>query len=156
MYVYTPFVPKFAEYIERRDLKKFYSMTAKICVAIAAIGVLVIIAAAFLGEFALALVFGSSIVEYSYLLIPALISTAFTSLMGFFSMLEVVLRDFKGLIISNLIGLLLIVVCTPIMINSCGVNGTSYSLILSAGVVCAIQIIQIYFKGRTYGKNNEV
>ncbi len=136
-YIYTPFIHVFATYYKQRDVKKFFLALSKVLAAICAMAILVFAAAALFGEFAFVLVFGESIREFMYLVNPILISIFIMSIAGFLFMLEVVVRDFKGLLIGNAVSFAVCVLISPYMIRRFELNGTSYALILSSllGVV---------------------
>ena len=137
-YVYSPFVAPFAEYYRGGSTEKFFELAKRLCLTILGIALSVTALGRMLGDYALRLMFGDAILEYTYLLVPVLISTFLTSYLAFFCMLEVVVRDFKGLIGGCTAGLLLCAVMTPVLIQNIGINGTSYGLIIGAAgaIVC--------------------
>ena len=147
-YIYTPFVQYFADLYKKRDLSHLFSVLLKVVLAMVVLAAVTLIGAAFLGEFVFVLVFGESIREYLYLLTPILISIFILSLMGFLFMLEIVIRDFKGLLLGNFAGFAACCGLTPLMIHKCGINGTSYGLILSAllavAIVCSSMAIKLF------------
>jgi O-antigen/teichoic acid export membrane protein len=136
-YIYVPFVPSFASVYKERNLKTFTSMLMKVIAVICGLAVVAFLGATLLGKWAFSLVYGEKIIEYMYLLNPIILSIVLLSLVGFLYMLQVVVRDFKGLIISNVIGFASCVAFTPLMIFVMKVNGTSYGLIIA----CALSVI---------------
>ncbi|MBR6765340.1 MAG: lipopolysaccharide biosynthesis protein [Clostridia bacterium] len=145
-YIYTPFVPTFADAFKKRELKKFYSMLLKVMAVIGILAVIAFLLALTLGDWAFSLVYGEKILEYMYLLEPIILSIVLLSIIGFLYMLQVVVRDFKGLIISNLISFASCVVFTPCMITLMKVNGTSYGLIIACALSAVASGISLFIK----------
>ena len=152
-YLYTPFVPAFAEARQENDSRAFIMLFLKISVAVAAFALITVIAAVFLGDFALGLLFGDKILGYTYLLIPILVSIFVNAMFTFLCTLCVVLRDFRGLLVACAAGLVCEVAVTGTWIDSSGVNATSYGYILA----CAISGIMLLFRMLylLFGKNKK-
>jgi O-antigen/teichoic acid export membrane protein len=147
-YVYTPFIHIFATHYHQKDMKKFFSSLAKVVAVMLVLALIAIVGATFLGEFALALVFGDDIRPYSFLLNPILLSVFILSLLGFLFMIEVVIRDFRGLIIGNFVGFVLCIILTPVFISSMDVNGANLALIISGLASSLIVAISMLLKIR--------
>ncbi len=145
-YVYTPFIHIFAKHYREGDIRQFISSLLKVVAVMVALAIVTIIGASFLGEFALVLIFGKDIEPYSYLLNPVLLSVFILSLLGFLFMIEVVIRDFKGLIVGNFVGFVLCIALTPIFINLMEINGTSMGLIVSTVASTIIVTTSILLK----------
>ncbi len=148
-YLYSPFVPAFAELYGNKKHKSFLSLFIKIVLAIASFAVLVIVAAIFLGDFALGILFGEKIAEHTYLLIPILIAIFASATFTFLCILSIVLRDFIFLLISCGAGLILELALTGKWINSAGMNAASYSYIAGcalSGMILLLRMIYILFK----------
>lgn len=151
-YVYTPFVHIFAKFYKDRDLRKFVGTLLKVLAAIVALAIVTLLLASFLGEFALALVFGESILPFAYLLSWILLAVFVLSFLGFLFMLEIVIRDFTGLLIGNFVGFLACICLSPVFIKWCGLNGTSISLVVSACV--ALMIVSVSMLIRLWKKED--
>ncbi len=145
-YLYTPFVPTFAQLYSEKSNRKFVSVFFKIIIAITAFAIVTLVAAVFLGDFALKLLFGDKIIEYTYLLIPILISIFVNAVFTFLCAISVVFRDFLGLLVACSAGLLSEVALTGIWIDKAGINATSYSYILGCLIAGIILIFRIIFK----------
>lgn len=139
-YIYTPFIGKFADLYNQNRYKGFMLLAAEILAVLLVICVLAISAAVIVGDYMLELVFGQSILAYSHLLPLTIVATFCVAVMSFISMLEVVLRDFKNLIIGSGIGLICSVAFTFIAIKVFGANGTSMGMIIGA-VICTIYMV---------------
>ena len=137
-YVYNPFAQMLAALRQKADHRGFLKLSAKITGAILALALLMTVAAYFLGEFLLVLLFGDAIRPYVSLLIPILLAITVTSLFGFLCMLAIVLRRFAWLLCSCGVGFVLCLVLSAPMIDAFSANGTSYALILATVVACLI------------------
>lgn len=142
-YLYTPFVPYFAEAYSKRDTRTFIRTFIKIVCAIAAVAVITIIAAIFFGDFALKLLFGEKILAYSYLLIPILISIFASAIFTFLCTICVVLRDFVCLLIACGAGLLSEILLTGKWIELAGINAASYGYTLASCIASTILLFRI-------------
>ena len=142
-YLYTPFATNFAEMRQRGENKAFLSTLAKISAFILALGVVVMLAAWLLGEFALVLVFGEDIRPHVGLLFPILLVNVVSAYFGFFCMLSIVLRRFRWLLSGCFAGFLLSIFLTKPAIGWLGVNGTSYSIIFATVIACAVLLVGI-------------
>ncbi len=143
-YIYNPFATQFAHYRREGDTRKYNSLLVKILVSILAIAAIILVAAKFLGEFALKLIYGEQIAEYVYMLNPILILNFIISYFGFFAMLTVVLRRFRFLIVAVSTGFVISLALAKPMIGTFGPNGASYSLLVALIASIAILCIGIF------------
>ena len=147
------FLTRFAELYQGRDIKGFRSLAVKVTAVIAAMGAAVLLAAAFAGKWGLTILFGEDIVPYSGLLTLIIVGTFCTAVNAFFQMLAVVIREFRGLVISCAAG---VVICCAASYGAIGVwqaDGASIGLI--AGTVSGTLIILVVLikrLGRIGGK----
>lgn len=157
IYIYTPFVGKFAQLYKEKNYKEFFGLTVKIILVITLIGVVCVAASLLLGEWAVKLLYGESIVEYSHLLLLVIVSTIFIAVASFVYMLGVVVRDFKGLIVGNLVALICAVVFSVLMIKLMNADGTSVGIMISAfsGIVYILFSIYRLFKNEMKGIKND-
>ena len=125
----------------------------KISLAVAVFALVTVVAAVFFGDFALELLFGGKILGYTDLLIPILVSIFVNAIFTFLCALCVVLRDFRGLLISCATGLICEIAVTGPWIDVAGVNATSYGYILA----CALSGVMLLYRMLyiLYGKNNK-
>lgn len=145
-YIYVPFIHVFAEHYKNKDLKRFFIALLKVILATAVFALVTLLLASLAGEWALVIAFGEGIRSYSYLLIPILVSMFLIALLGVLFTIEIVIRDFKGLIIGNVAGFVACLALTPITIKHFQINGTSYGLIISASITAVIVSIGILIK----------
>jgi len=102
------------------------------------------IAAQFLGAFALRLVYGEQIESYVYMLNPILILNFIISYFGLFAMLATVQRRFRYLIGAVAVGFAITLATSAAMIRGLGPNGASYALILALLPAIAILCVGIF------------
>lgn len=152
-YLYTPFVPYFAEAYAKKDAASFTKMFLKITAAIAAVAAVMLVAAAFLGDFALKILFGEKILAYSYLLIPILIAIFANAIFTFLCTVCVVLRDFVGLLVACSAGILSEILITKNWIEQSGVNATNYGYIVASCIGAAILLFRMLWI--LYGKRKK-
>ena len=137
-YIYNPFAQMLGQHRQNGDRKAFLTLSAKLSGAIAVLTVLMIVAAHFLGEWGLTLIFGETILPYVNLFIPILCAVAAVAFFSFLCMLATVLRDFVWLLISCAVGVAIEIFLTAPWISHAGTNATSYSCILAAGLASVI------------------
>jgi O-antigen/teichoic acid export membrane protein len=142
-YLYTPFATQFTEYLQAGNKKGFKALLVKLCIAILALVLLVMLVAQFLGEFALVLVFGEQIREYVDFLNPILVVISGISFLGLFCMLTIVLRRFWRLLSACGVALIVCVLLTSPLIKRFGANGASYSLIAACLLGILILVIGV-------------
>ncbi len=140
-YIYTPFAQVLGKYREDNDYRGFFSLSLKLTGAIASLTVLMLVAAYFLGDWALVLIFGEDILPYVSYLIPILFAIAATSFFAFLCMLATVLRNFLWLLLSCGAGLLTEVAVTVSWIKALGASAASYSLILGMSISSLILML---------------
>ena len=142
-YLYSPFVTIFAKVYHEDDKKAFFRLFIKITVAIVLFAAVAIVAAVFLGDFALTLIFGEKINDYVYLLVPIFVSIFVSAYFTFLCTLEIIFRDFLGLLSACGIGLLSEILLTGDWIAHAGINATSYSFILASAIGALILLLRM-------------
>ena len=78
------------------------------------------------GEWVLGLLYGQEIVEYSYLLGPAVLCTFVTAFAWFMNDLLLSLRDYKASFLGNVIATVVSLAITVPMVNLFSMNGVSW------------------------------
>lgn len=149
-YIYAPLLVSFAKYYDERKIGAFKSLLFKILALTLLFTLLASVAFLLFGDFLLGIAFGADIVQYSYLLYPAIVSAALTALIAFASDLLVVVRDPKGNLICNLLSFVSCIPCTLLFVPLCGMNGTSYAIAVSyaVGLVAMLVCLRKKLLGR--------
>lgn len=130
-YLYSPFLTPIAEKWHNENRDEFTLYFKKV-----GGGMIVAILAAtlvfgFAGQPLIALIYGSSISDYTYLLPYVMISTGLIAIMWFLGDVLVVLRDFRGVLVANATAFLSTLLFMGYFINQYHMNGINIVIILS-------------------------
>lgn len=137
-YIYAPLLGIFArKYVEGRK-QEFQLLLGKVSIAILAVFIVAAVLLAIFGEPLLAVVFGKSIVPYTYLLIPAIACSGVAAYIAFLSDLLIAVRQMRGNLIANVVAFLVSLPATWFCVNTWGMNGASFATIIAYGVGCAL------------------
>lgn len=132
-YLYTPFIPSFAEMAKNKDERGIRKLVGKLLLALSALLLVLIGASYFLGDWALVLVFKDTIRPYTHLLIPILCAVFATATLSFFCMLTVVRRRFLPLCLAVGAGAVLSPILSIVFLRGMkDANGASVALLVSA------------------------
>lgn len=125
-YIYNPMLGYFSELHANNDTKGLIGLLAKALGAIFLIGAICIICFAVFGKWLLILLFGSSIAEYIYLLVPLVAFAIATGVQWFFNDLLIALRDFRSTFISSIASLIVVLIFEEPFITEYGSNGVTF------------------------------
>ena len=145
-YIYNPFATVFARDFQKNNFSRVKSTVIKIILAMTGLSVLILVAVHFLGDFLFSLVFGEQILQFSYLIIPVIIATILLSFLGFLCMLEIIIRDFVGLIIGCSVGAATVFAMSVLLINHFSAQGASYAIIIATAAAIGIVSVSIVRK----------
>ena len=124
-YIYSPLMGEFAQRFkdDKASALKLFRRTIEGIVGITvAFSALILI----FGEWVLGLLYGQEIVEYSYLLVPAVHCTFVTAFAWFMNDLLLSLRDYKASFLGNVIATVVSLAITVPMVNLFSMNGVSW------------------------------
>lgn len=154
-YLYMPFITPLADMYAGRDFKGFRKTVFGLSAAIAAAAAIAMTAAKLFGTNLLILIFTPSIEEFAYLLIPILVCTFLLAYFSFFCAVQVIVRDFRGLIAGCASGFVLCAAAIPLSIKAFGINGASIGFIagISAPLIFMAARIAAASKSREDIKN---
>ena len=147
-FIFTPLIGLFAEYYNDNNKKKFVNLFYKVIAMILLISIVAIVATILLGDLGLKILYGETILEFSYLLLPVIMCTILTAFSWFLCMVLTVMREIKGLIFGCFLGLLCNGIGSPYFIKWYDMNGASYITIIGAVVQIAIFLVVIITKTR--------
>lgn len=154
-FIFNPLITLFGELYTNKKKKEFYKLVMKVMIAIVMLGILAIIAGALFGDFALSLIYEDTIKDYTYLLNFVIVATTLTTIAAFLNLLLTVVRDFKTLIIGNLVGLILSIVFSNIFIRQYLIDGINTTLIFALIIQIIYMFLIGYFKLNKYFKNTK-
>ena len=130
-FVFNPLITLFGELYVAKKKKEIFKLILMIVIFIIVLGIVAFIFSCIFGEYVLCLLYGDSIKEYSYLLQFSIVTMILTTLVTFINILLTVVRDFKTLLIGNILGMVLAIVISNIWIVQYGINGMNPTLIVT-------------------------
>lgn len=138
-YIFNPFMTVFAEHYTAGNKKEFWNVLKKCILGIGLLSVAALVGGALLGTWGLNLLYpGGEIAAYVDLLLPLIVSTILTAFVWLLCGLLTVVREFKGLIYSNLAAAAVSAVCSAIFIKGFDMQGATLALILSLITECSL------------------
>ncbi len=140
-FLFTPFITVFAGRLAAGDKAGFLKTALLISLGVCGIGLAGLLGVRLLGRWGLNLLYGEEIAAHAGLLVPMVICTALTSLVLFYCMLLTVLRDMKGLILGNLLGLVVSAAVSAPLVRGFAMFGASYATMLTLAAQCAALIL---------------
>lgn len=139
-YIMAPFITPIAGYIEKKEFQGYLLLMKKMLYMMLSAFAVVILGAYFLKDIGLKILFGEEILKYSDLFMPVIFCTIATAFSWFINMLLTVYRDFKGLLISNLVGVICSAIISFPLIRVWGLNGASFSLLITTVLIILISL----------------
>lgn len=130
-YIFNPFLTLFAEKYNYGKIDDFWRTLKKCMLAIGILSLAALIGGQLLGKWGLKILYGNEVAGYAYLLLPLILCTILTAIVWFLCALLTVVRDFRGLIISNLIVVVLSCATSATLLRRFGMQGASMALSLS-------------------------
>lgn len=137
---YAPLLVVFAMADLEKTRRHFNQLLIKVAGVTVVIAFGCLLGCLLFGQWALELLFGSTITRYSYLLYGAVISSLATALIGVFSDLTIVRRSMSSNLAGNFIALLLVIPFSYLFINSLGANGVSVAISLAYLIGCLVML----------------
>ena len=126
-YLYGPLLDIFPKLFFEGNVRGFAALLAKTVAGIVGVTVACAVVLEFIGAWALALLFGDSIVPYVYLLQPIIVSTAATAFLWFFGDLLITLRHFWANFAGNFAAFVAVIPLTFVCVDTWGMNGVSFA-----------------------------
>lgn len=145
-YLYNPMLVGIAKSWITKDFKHFVKTIGAVLAAIVALSAAMLLLAALFGEQALVLVFGESIRDCAYLLVPALIATSVTTVFAFVFDILITIRCFSGALAANLLSLAISVCGSSQLIDMLYMNGINAAISLSFGAGIIIGLCFLAFR----------
>lgn len=143
-YIFAPLTTPFAEYLNRGDTKGFASLAKKIVLIIILLSIVSLVGFSFAGDWGLILLFGDSMVPYTYLLLPLVVCTILVAFSWFLSTLLTVMRRLKLLLAVCSITFAVVMLGGLPFIRLFGMNGASFILIAGLTIYAVLSTIFIW------------
>ena len=155
-YLYVPLISVFAGYRKTENVLGYYGLFWKITAAILGGTVILVVGVYLIGDVFLAILFGESILEFSYLFPSIVVCTGLTAYNSFLCALVTVERHLVGLAVANAVDSVVCLGVSIWFIHHNGMIGTSYALILSQVLLMIILLFFIISKNnKNYKKENK-
>lgn len=129
-YIYSPLLGSFAKYF-KDNLPAAFRLLIKTSAGVVAVGAGCALLLLLFGDWILALFFGNDIVQYSYLLQPAVLCTLITAYTWFMNDLLLTLRDYKACFTGSAVSIVATLICFKFMVDTFGMNGVSWTGVFS-------------------------
>lgn len=153
-YMFNPLVPRFSVMLNNHRYEEFRKKLKVLFLMSFGFGVFVLVFAKLLGPWGLHLLFGDQISDYTYLLIPLVFCTLATAYVWILASLAIAMRYNWQMAIGMAISYGVCMFGTRAIIHRFGVNGTSYSTLLSL-VIFMVYLIGLILKGTGERANEE-
>ena len=145
-YVFTPLISLFARRWQDRDRRGFTRLFLAVCAAIAGIGAAGFVGVRLLGRWGLTLLYSTSangrqILAAEGLLVPMVAATVLTAFVLFLNMLLTIVRDFRGLVLANLVGIAVCTAASALLVRRLALWGTSYALLAALAAQAAALLV---------------
>lgn len=156
-----PFVPKLANFYKEKNNKEFVKLEAKLLGFVSVFILIAFFMVFFLGDWALKLVYGEAILEYSGIFKWIVLATGLQSLVVVMSDTVTAMRKLKLLTIASLCGVALMGALMYPLIKAFEMYGIVYVYYISYGVIAAILLTTIIYsviksKGSEESKQNNI
>lgn len=135
-FMFSPLITVFSQYFHNNDMKAFKKLLLRTTLFVTAISLISIAIGNYFGRFGLIFLYGEQIGEYSYLVIPTIVTVISTTTIWLLNGVITAIRKIKYILYSAIIGTIICIVTTKIFIDKYNLNGINISITM-------IQIVQI-------------
>lgn len=125
-YAFNPLVPRISVLFLEKRYDDFLSFLRKLIFIFIGFAFVIIFLGKFLGKFGLAILYGSSILEFYYLFNPLVICTLLTAYVWILTAIVTAIRSIVPMLVAMITSYLFVYFSTSRFIYSFGVNGASY------------------------------
>ncbi len=130
-YIYNPLLRYFSDSFNDNDIPSFIRLLKKTVLGIAAVGVAATVGILLFAKPIISLLYGTKMADYAYLMIPMVPFALLTGLTWFMSDLLTAIRNFRGTFIGGVFSLAVAVIAMRPLITHFGMNGVTYTGIVS-------------------------
>jgi len=141
----------FTECLKMGDKKRFVKIFMIASAIFAGITLSAAVVTHFLGEWGLNILYGESLVPYAYILTGATIVSGLTGFMWFMGLVLTTVRDIKGILIGNLIGVVICLLITDVFLVRYGLVGANYIMIISQAATVICLLIRLFWRVKRDG-----
>ncbi len=144
--IFNPLITDLAVHYNNGNFRKFLQIIGKTAIFIFAFAAAAFVGAYLLGEWALVIIYGKDIAEYSYLLYPVIGCSIIYTLCAMCSNTLIIMRKLKSLMVITLLSLGFSAAFGKLFIEKFYMNGVSFCII-SAYVLYIILSAALLLKG---------
>jgi len=155
-FLFVPLSNVISSYVNDKKYKVLFNLFILCIISIIGFTMLFYILFYFFGEWGLTFIFGISIKDYSYLLLGAVIIGGLTGLMWYMNIFFTIIRDIKGILYGNIIGVFICVLITNYLLNKYYLNGANYILIISMGISLLYLLFRFFWYYKKKYKINDI
>ena len=141
--IFVTVLPKIAYLYQIGNYKELNKFILLANLGIVGFGVVCVGLGIVLGNFVFSILFGKQILDYMYLLTPTIIASIILSLVSLTSSIMISFRKNHLMLMINIIGVVLCTLSISFIVDSLGLVGALYALILSLIVIYIILFIII-------------
>lgn len=141
-YIFNPMVTVFAECFNKKDKNKFLKTLKQCLIAVVFVSFIALVGGKIFGRLGLRILYGKSILDYEYLLMPLIVCTISTACVWLFCCILTVTRNFKALLVGNGCSVVFSVGLSIVLIPVWSMQGATYALLL--GNLIGIIILAYY------------
>ncbi|MDR2444443.1 MAG: lipopolysaccharide biosynthesis protein [Spirochaetaceae bacterium] len=138
-------IPGFSGLYAQKRYAVIRRMTFRACVCVAVVTAALCASSLLWGRFALRLLFGEEILQYSFLLMPTLLAGGFLLGCGMLAGILTAMRRHGSLLTAGIAAALTVVLCCPALVRRFYMGGAIYSLIIAytvQGIITMAVIIR--------------
>lgn len=139
-YLYVPLISVFAGYRKAGAVSKYRSLFGKVTATILGATTLITVISSVIGDVFMPVIFGESILEYTYLLPSIVVCTGLTAYSAFLCTLMTIERKILQLTVVHVMGVFICILTSYHFIVRDGIIGSSYSQIITQIMVIAFII----------------
>ncbi|MBQ8814166.1 MAG: lipopolysaccharide biosynthesis protein [Lachnospiraceae bacterium] len=138
-FLFNPVIPALAEDLQQGERKRFFARGLKYTALISAMTVVCVVGAAIFGRFGLRILFAGnlSVLDYADMLIPTIVCSGLVTVAWLFATLLIVMRDFKSLIVGDVLAIGVCHLASRLLIPEMGMGGVT----LSWGIALMLQAL---------------
>ena len=138
-FLFNPVIPTLAEDLQQGEGRRFFTRGLKYMGLISAMTAICVVGAAVFGRLGLQILFAGnlSVLDYAYMLIPTIICSGLVTIAWLFATLLIVMRDFKSLIIGDVLAIGVCQLASRLLIPGMGMGGVT----MAWGIALAAQTL---------------
>lgn len=139
-----PFIPKIATMYNNQENAKFFKLVLKLLIFVIGLTIVAFLMVFFLGDWALGIVYGEGILDYSSVFKWIVIATGLQSVLVLLSDVTVAIRKLKVLLISYIIGLVFMFGFMYLLISNYSMYGIIYVYYICYSIVSIMLFVNLF------------